>query len=439
MIRPLAIALAILMPSAAMAQAKPRDTVAAIATEIRARYFSAEKGDVIADALESEAAAGKYDALTDPRDLASALGNRLRPEDAHFAVIWSTEAAAPAPPAGRLPPPGPGPGGPPRPVGADPAHLGNYGIESAQILPGNIGVITMRQFAHIDFSNPEDPARRAIDAALAMVANADAVIIDLRNNGGGSPAMVGYLVSAFTKPDADIYNTFHDRQGTRTEKPDQFYAKPRLDTPLYILTSGRTGSAGESMPYTLQAAKRATIVGEASAGAANPGGMVPIPGGYRVFISAGSPINPITRTNWEGVGVQPDIASVASGALVAAQKHALKAIVAADSKRVDAAWALEMLEITHPASILPAHVKDLSPYAGTYGPLEVIAANQDGTLQVKRGRRPPLTLFALNGDVFAVVGDPLLRFAFERDGAGKVIAVEQRDPSGGSQRQRRDP
>lgn len=435
MVRSLVLALAVMLPAQALAQvpeAKPREAVAAIATEIRERYFSAEKGDAIADALEAEAAAGKYDALKDPRDLASALANRLRPEDAHFAVIWSTEVAALAPPAGRLPPPGPGPGGPPRPVGADLARLGNYGIESVQILPGNVGVITMRQFAHIDFSNLDDPARRAIDAALAMVANADAVIMDLRNNGGGSPAMVGYVVSAFTKPDADIYNTFHDRQGTRSEKPDQFYAKPRLETPLYILTSGRTGSAGESMPYTLQAAKRATIVGEASAGAANPGGMVPIPGGFRVFISAGSPINPITKTNWEGAGVQPDVATPAADALTTAQIRALTAIAAEDPERTDAVWALAALK-----SAVKLDEAQRARYVGVYGPLEVVAVGD--RLEVRRGRRPALELVPLGADVFFVRTDPVIRFKFERDATGAAVAVEQRDPFGPAQRQRRNP
>lgn len=442
MIRPLALALALFSAAPAFAQipqAKPREAVAAIAGEIRDRYFSAEKGDALAKALEAEAAAGKYDALTDPRDLASALSNRLRPEDAHFNVIWSAEPAQAAPPAGRLPPPGPGPGAAPRPAGPDLARLGNYGFDSATILPGNVGVITLRQFAHIDYSNPQDPARRAADAALNMVANADAVIIDLRNNGGGSPAMVGYLVSAFTKPDADIYNTFHDRRGTLTEKPDQFYASPRLDTPLLILTSGRTGSAGESMPYTLQAAKRATIVGEASGGAANPGGMVPIPGGYRIFISAGSPINPITKANWEGKGVQPDIEAVAAGALAVAQKQALKAIIAADPKRADAAWALEALERAYPDVILPVPSRDLSAYAGAYGPLKITAVQESNTLQLQRERRPTVTLYGIQGDVFGVADDPLIRFVFERDSAGKVIAVEQRNPFGPGQRQRRDP
>lgn len=437
MIRSFAVTVTMLAAMPALAQipeAKPREAVTAIASEIRARYFSAEKGDAIADALEAEAAAGKYDALKDPRDLAAALGNRLRPEDAHFSVSWSAEPAPPAPPAGRLPPAGPGAGSgtPPRPAGPDPARLNNYGFDGAELLPGNVGVITMRQFAHIDFTNADDPARRAADAALALVANADAVIIDLRNNGGGSPAMVGYLVSAFTKPDADIYNTFHDRQGTQTEKPDQFYAKPRLDTPLFILTSGRTGSAGESMPYTLQAAKRATIVGEATGGAANPGGTVPVAGGYRVFISAGSPINPITKANWEGKGVQPDVAAPAAEALTVAHILALEKIAAADPKRTDAVWANAALRASH---TLTAAQRTL--YVGVYGPLEVVA-NGD-RLEVRRGRRPVLELAPLGGDVFFVRTDPLIRFTFDRDATGRITAVEQRDPFGGSQRQRRDP
>jgi hypothetical protein len=265
-----------------------------------------------------------------------------------------------------------------------------------------------------------------------MVANADAVIFDLRNNGGGSPAMVGYLVSAFTPPDANIYNVFHDRGGTRDEKPDQFHAKPRLDVPLYILTSARTGSAGEAMPYTLQAAKRATIVGEASGGAANPGGFVPVEGGYRVFISMGSPINPVTGRNWEGDGVKPDIAAPSAEALTVAHIRALEAIAAADPKRTDAAWAIAALKSTQ---TLNASQRAL--YAGVYGPLEVVA-NGD-RLEVRRGRRPALELVPLGGDVFFVRTDPLMRFAFDRDASGRMVAVEQRDPFGASQRQRRDP
>jgi len=427
MIRSVAIALALFLPAEAVAQAKPREAVGAIATEIRGRYFSAEKGDAIADALESEAASGKYDALTDPRDLAAALSARLNPEDAHFNVVWSADP----PPQPQAPGPGPAPQRPS--PDEDPFRLVNYGFSGVEILPGNIGVIEMRQFADIDFDDPDDPARRAADAALALVANADAVVFDLRNNGGGSPGMVGYLVSAFTPADANIYNVFHSRRGTRDEKPGEFYAKPDLTVPLYILVSGRTGSAAEAFPYTLQAAGRATVVGEASGGAANPGGTALIPGGFRIFISSGSPINPVTGKNWEGTGVLPDIAVASAGALDAARLHALKAIVAKDASRTDAVWSLEALEAS--GRTLPA--AELSAYAGAYGPITIVAAS--GKLESRRGRRPPLELSPLGKDLFFVSTDPWIRYSFERDGAGSIIALEQRDPYGPSMRQRRDP
>lgn len=395
----------------------PRDTVVAIAGQIRDRYFSVERGDAIADALEAEAAEGRYDALTDPRDLAATLSSRLRPEDAHFVVLYDPNR--------------PAPGGPPRPQGGpDLDRLGNYGFEGVEILPGNIGLIEMRFFAHIDFTDPDDPARRAADAALALVANADAVIFDVRNNGGGSPAMVGYLVSAFTPADADIYNVFHNRQGTEREAPRVFHPRPRLDVPLYVLTSGRTGSAAEAFPYTLQAADRATIVGEATGGAANPGGMVPIPGGFAVFVSGGSPINPITGGNWEGTGVIPDEPTPATQALAHAQRLALGRILAAEPERTDARWALSAFQTWAGGET------DLDAYGGTYGPL-TIAAENDG-LVVRRGRRPPLILTPVEADVFFVAGDPLMRFAFERDAEGRVVAVEQRPAFGPGQRQRRE-
>jgi len=428
MLRSLAIALLALTSGQALAQT-PRETVGAIAAQIREIYFSAEKGDAIADALEAEAAAGRYDQLTDPRDLAASLSNRLRPEDAHFNVMWSAE---PMPPGRGAPGPvhGPRPPGPPAPGGIDPDRFSNYGFAGVSVLPGNIGLIEMRSFANIDFGNPNDPARRAADAALALVANTDAVIFDLRNNGGGAPSMVGYLVSAFTPPDANIYNVFHSRQGTRDEKPEQFHANPRLDVPVYVLISARTGSAAEAFPYTLQAARRATIVGEPSGGAANPGGIVPIPGGFRVFISGGSPVNPVTGRNWEGTGVVPELATPAADALNAARARALDAIVAGDARRTDAVWARQALDAAgKPASALPA-------YAGSYGPLSVVETN--GRLELRRDRRPPLVLQSLGGDLFSVTTDPLMHVTFERDGAGKIVAVSQAAPYGPPQRQRRD-
>lgn len=289
---------------------EPRAVVGAVARTVAEVYFDPAKGARIARELRAEAKAGQFDRHTEPADLAAALSRRLRPEDGHFRVDFAAIGSLPAV----------GPGGTPR--RQHPGH--NHGFRRVEILPGKVGYIAMDGFAAINFADPDDPVRRQADAALAATRTAEAVIIDVRDSPGGSPAMVGYLVSAYTPPDARIYNVFHFRGGTAVEAPGRFHPRPRLDTPLYILTSRRTASAAEALAYTLQAAKRAHVVGEVSAGAANPGGFVDLGNGFRVFVSSGSPINPIMGRNWEGTGVVPDHEVPAEQALATAQALARK-------------------------------------------------------------------------------------------------------------------
>ncbi|GAA0869033.1 hypothetical protein GCM10009116_08690 [Brevundimonas basaltis] len=413
-------------PMMGVAQAEqptPRQTAGAIAERIRALYFDPAAAERIAAELEAAAASGAFDGLTDRRDLAAELRTRLRPADAHFNVVYDPDA--PVAPVRRRPPEGAAP--PQRPVDPMEART-HYGFRRAEILPGNVGYIDLRQFHDIDFANPVDPARTAADAALKFVSGADAVIFDLRHNGGGAPSMVGYLTSAFTPANAPIYNIFHSREGTESEAPAVFYPDPRLQTPVYVLTSGRTGSAGEAFPYTLQGAGRATIVGEPTAGAANPGGMVPVGGGFSVFISMGSPRNPATGTNWEGTGVIPDVATPWGEALDRAHALALEQIVAADPGRTDAVWALEALRADGAAA-------DLSAYAGVYG--EQTVAVTGSRLTITRGRRPPVVLAPLGPNLFTVVGDPSRRYQFSRDAAGRVTAFDSIGLDGPGGRARR--
>ena len=401
----------------AEAPAAPRVVVGQIAAAIRDAYFDPAKAETIAAALEAEAAAGRYDGLTDPRDLETTLTARLEPWDQHFSVgrpASSAPAAATSATSSGLSPV-------PFPVVA---ARGGQGFRAVQILPGNVGLIDMRMFA--DFEGAEDPARRQADAALQMVSGADAVIFDLRNNGGGSPAMVGYLVSAFVGPDADVYNRFHSREGEASEAPAQPYAAPRLDVPVYVLISGRTGSAAEAFAYTLQAAKRAVVVGETSGGAANPGGPVFTPSGYRVFVSTGSPTNPLTGGNWEKVGVRPDVAVPAEEALETAWKAALAGQAnAAPAAATQAAWVREALD-AKPAAFDPA------PYLGVYGG-SMVQASDDG-LTWKNERRPAWRLRPLSPDLFFDVDEPYRRIRFMRDEAGRVTALEVLDSQSGVSR-----
>jgi len=398
---------------AAAARLSPRDAVLNIAAAIEANYFDAAKGKAIADELRAAAGKGAFDRFADPRELIVELNARLKPKDAHFNVDWSGEAPAAA--TGR-------PAGPPPDFAAE-LRRRNYGIVAARQLPGNVGLIDMRMFAHIDFDDPNDPAKKAIDAALLLTSGSDALIIDLRDNGGGSPAMVGYLASAFTPRGADIYNTFLSREGTDTEAPRVPYATPNLTQPVYILISGRTGSAAEAFAYTMKNAGRAVIVGEPSAGAANPGDAFRVAGGFRVFVSTGSPVSPITKTNWEGTGVTPDVVVPSVQALDAAQKLALTAAMQAVSGpyRVENQWALD--------AISPPQVQvRLADFPGAYG--EVRVSVEEGGLRYARGRRPPWDLYPVAEDTFAIRGDPSRRVRFLRDGQGRVVALEVLSPEG---------
>ena len=295
-----AIAVLFLFTFAAHAAPTPRDGVDAVAAAIAANYFDPVRGKAIADDLRDEAARGHYDALA-PQPLAEAMTARLRPLDRHFRVRWNGESAT-----------GPGPSAEPRRPSPPPA---NHGIATVETLPGDVGHLRLSQFAHFEFAETNAPARIAIDDALATLSGTRAMIVDLRGCRGGSPSMVGYLASAFVAPGADIYNTFRTRSQSLSEAPQTPYASPRTQVPLYVLIDGRTGSAAESFAYTLQSARRATVVGERSAGAANPGAMIDVGDGFSVFVSDGTPINPITHANREATGVAPDIAAPSSDAL----------------------------------------------------------------------------------------------------------------------------
>ncbi len=421
------------------AQVAPRPVVDGVAKAIADNYYDAAKGAAVAQQLRAEAEKGAYDRLTDPRDLATTLTERLRPLDHHFSVSWSPPSADGPPPQDAGPSAGVGPAprlAPAGPANAqrDPFRRANYGVRRVEILGGNLGYIDLRMFADFEFGQPDAPARKTIEAALQTVANADAVIIDLRDNGGGSPAMVGYLSSAFTPKGADIYNTFKYREGTASEAPTDWYAAPRLDVPLYLLVSPRTGSAAEAFAYTLKNAKRAVIVGEASAGAANPGGPVPVAGGFAVFVSNGSPISPITKTNWEGDGVQPDVAVVPAKALETARALALEAVLktAAGPDAQDARWALEAIR----AEASPPVAKPLADYVGGYGGIDIVQL--DGRIGMKRGKRPVTVLLPLGGESFTVLDEPSRRVVFERDAKGAVTAFEAITSGGASARYRRE-
>jgi C-terminal processing protease CtpA/Prc len=200
-----------------------------------------------------------------------------------------------------------------------------YGFMSARRLPGNIGYLKLRYFEQ------GEEGAAMIDTVMGLLKYTDALIIDLRENSGGGGAsdteLLGHL-SHTPIPMAEV--TWRNADGTT----DVMQRQPRKpaggalypDKPIYVLTAKRTFSAAEEFVYDLKAAGRATLVGETTGGGANPANRpVPLSYGLRVFIPNGRVEHPTTHSNWEGVGIAPDIVVPVDQALTTAYGKALAA------------------------------------------------------------------------------------------------------------------
>jgi C-terminal processing protease CtpA/Prc len=246
------------------------------------------------DSLRAHEAAGDYEALAEARAFARRLTGDLQAvsHDKHLRVWHGDEGMA------RM-----------RRLRDDPRH----GMGRVERLEGNVGYVEITSFAG------EDPAAvEAAEDALASMADADALILDVRANGGGSPRMVA-LVSSYLFDKPTHLNSLYWRERDRTDESwtERFVRGRRYGEgkPVFVLTSARTFSAAEEFTYNLKNLKRASIVGETTGGGANPGAVMPLAANFSMFVPTGRAVSPVTGTNWEGVGVAPDVAVPAGQAL----------------------------------------------------------------------------------------------------------------------------
>jgi C-terminal processing protease CtpA/Prc len=191
----------------------------------------------------------------------------------------------------------------------------NCGFVKAEQLDGNIGYVKFNGFFDVDACGP------TASAAMSFVAGTRALIVDLRDNGGGSPAMVSYIASYLFSTRTHL-NDIWDRG---TGKTEEFWTRDDIpgrrfggEKPVYVLTAARTFSGAEEFAYDLQTQKRATIVGEVTGGGAHPVGGRRIDEHFIIGVPGARAINPVTHTDWEGVGIQPDVKVPAADALDAA-------------------------------------------------------------------------------------------------------------------------
>jgi C-terminal processing protease CtpA/Prc len=200
----------------------------------------------------------------------------------------------------------------------------NYGFGLIERMSGNVAHVVINGFPKI----ADDDSRKAVADLMSQVADADALVVDLRDNGGGSPNTVALVASyLFDTTPVHLNDIFSRDTGSVRESwtmRDLRGARFGGKKPVYVLTSKRTFSGGEEFAYDLQALHRAKIVGETTGGAAHA--MAPHElddEWFTILVPWGRAINPVTKTNWEGTGVVPDIAVSADAALDEAHRRAL--------------------------------------------------------------------------------------------------------------------
>jgi hypothetical protein len=201
----------------------------------------------------------------------------------------------------------------------------NYGIERVERLPGNIGYFKINYFWNAAGAAP------SIAAAMTLLAHTDALIIDLRDNGGGDADEVP-LIASYLFDERTHLSDFYRREGNITEQqwtyPAVAGSRFGREKEVYVLTSKATFSAAEGLAYALKNLKRATIVGETTRGGAHPSRVKRINDHYEMMVPGSTVRDYVTGKDWEGVGVLPDRSVPAEEALTMAQIIILKKMLA---------------------------------------------------------------------------------------------------------------
>lgn len=295
------------------------DIVKSLSEKLKAYYVFPDIAEEICIHLQKHLDEGDYSEIADGDLLANILTQHIQEvnHDRHLVVEWHPE---------------------PLPDHEGPMHenqgwldewrqiarFDNYGLHKVESLPGNVGVLDIREFHVASWGGD------TVVAAMNFLANTDILIVDLRKCRGGDPDMVALLSSYLFGEERVHLNSLYWRA---EEVTDQYWTQPHVpgkrfgDKPVYVLISKDTFSGGEEFAYNLKTRQRATLIGETTKGGAHPGSPDRLHSHFTAFIPNGRAINPITGTNWEGTGVTPDISIPQEQAFRMAYSMALKSII----------------------------------------------------------------------------------------------------------------
>lgn len=304
-------------PDRTLDAAERKAVIDGVLERLTAHYVFPDVAKKMEEAVRAKHANKGYDGISSGKEFAEALTTDLRAvcKDGHLRVRFS---GTPLPPQTDH-----GPTDEERKRFERFAASKNYGFQKVEHLPGGIGYLDLRGF--MDAGLIGDAAA----AAMTFLSTADAVVFDMRQNNGGDPAAV-ILLCSYLFDEPTHLNDIYTRSDNSTR---QFWSLPAVPgkklvgKDVYVLTAKRTFSGAEEFAYNIKSQKRGTIVGETTGGGAHPTRGFRVSDHFMVGVPFARSINPVTKTNWEGTGVAPDVSVPAGQALLTAQKLALTKLI----------------------------------------------------------------------------------------------------------------
>ncbi len=375
-----------------LTSAEKTQVIDSLAKNMKDKYVFEDIGAKISKFLENNLKKGLYNKITSPIDFAEQLTKDIRSfnDDKHLRVTYNPKQIKQNALAAQ------------DDKDAQKAiermqRMDNYGFKEIKIMPGNIGYLKFN-----GFNGTEEGFKTAI-GAMAFVSHCDALIFDIRDNGGGDPAMVQLLLSYLYNEGEEVhFNDFFVRKGNNTQ---QYWAMPYCpgtrmpDLDVYVLTSKYTFSCAEEFAYDLKNLERGTIVGDITGGGAHPVSSYNLNENFTSIIPFGRAINPISKTNWEGTGVQPDVVISSAEALDKAYQLALEKRMAKETDEKYKAyyqWAIDGLKAKSNPAVLSEEL--MKTYAGVYGVRTI--TYEKGELYYQREGRDKFRMIPITDNYF---------------------------------------
>ena len=385
-----------------------------IERHVAERYVEKARAPAVLAALAEGRRSGRYARAESPHAFAILVTEDLRraSQDGHMYIDWApdrhrslTEALA----AGQSP-------GDSDALWLERARRENAGLTEQKLLEGNVRYLKVSAFLWVPQSSPAVYVR-----AMAFLQGGDAVIIDLRGNGGGDPAAVNYLASHFLPPETKLM-TFVMAGGEEVSISQKSLPAGRISgKPVYVLIDKGVASAGEEFAQHVEKFRFGELIGETTAGAGNRNEHLPVGPGWALSVSVGLAKHATDGAGWEGVGIRPATAVAPARALDLAQARALERLAqaAGEPRRAEYLWAAEVAKVrAEPVALAPAA---LARYAGVYGERTVRVEGE--TLVYQRQGGPELRLTPMGGDRFIAGPRSELSIVFEFAGDRTSAAV----------------